>query len=64
MFLNIFELRMENKTKQFGKNCFDNVVKNWFQNDIMCPTHGFKKSAFSIFFFFYFFALPCTYTAI
>ena len=34
---------MENKTKMFGKNCFDNVVSDLFKNALISRIIGFEK---------------------
>ena len=36
MFLEILELRVENKKKSLEKICFDNVVSDVWQNDLIC----------------------------
>ena len=43
MLLDNFELKIENKTKIFLKNCINNVVSDLWKNGLMCPKNSLDK---------------------
>ena len=43
MFLDILELRVENKKKYLEKNCFGNAVSDLWKNGLNCTLSYFEK---------------------
>ena len=68
MLLDNFELKIENKTKIFFKNCINNVVSDLWKNGLMCPKISLDKkvrfhvSKFNVFLLFSTFCNQFYYT--